>query len=80
MESAKRERLGKARVIDSFVRDIEIAVTEFDERLWVAVVDRVTVGRGGVMVFSGSGMGRRPDDDSQNYDKVRISQITGYMV
>jgi len=54
LECAKRERLGKARVIDGFIRDIEnreCAITEFDEQLWVAVIDRVVVGRDGAMVF-----------------------------
>ena len=54
LERDKCERLSKARMIDGFVRDIEnrpLAVEEFDERLWVAVVDRVTVGRDSSMVF-----------------------------
>ena len=54
LETAKRERLGKAKVIDGFVRDIEnreLAVTRFDEKLWVAVIDRVVVGRDGAMLF-----------------------------
>jgi len=54
LESAKRERLGRSLMIDGFIRDIEnreLAVTEFDEKLWVAIIDRVVVERDGAMLF-----------------------------
>ena len=54
LECAKRERLGRSNVTEGGVRDIEnreLAITEFDEKLWVAVIDRVVVGRDGTMVF-----------------------------
>ena len=54
LETAKRERISRSLMIEGFVRDIEnreLAITEFDEKLWVAVIDRVTVGRDGTMVF-----------------------------
>ena len=41
-------------MIDGFVRDIEsrkVAVAEFNDKLWVAVIDRVVVGRDGTIVF-----------------------------
>jgi DNA invertase Pin-like site-specific DNA recombinase len=39
LETAKRERLGKAKIIEGFIRDIEkrpLALTEFDDKLWLA--------------------------------------------
>ena len=54
LETAKRERLGKAKIIEGFIKDIEsrpLAITEFDEKLWLAVIDAVTVGRDGMVVF-----------------------------
>lgn len=54
LEATKRERLGKAKIIEGFIKDIEsrpLVITEFDDKLWLAVVDTVTVGRDGTMVF-----------------------------
>jgi hypothetical protein len=54
LEAVKRERLGKAKIIESFIRDIEkrpLAITEFDDKLWLAVVDTATVSRDGTMAF-----------------------------
>lgn len=54
LEAAKRERLGKSKILESFIKDIgsrPLAITEFDDKLWLAVIDRVTVGRDGAMVF-----------------------------
>lgn len=54
LEVRKRERLGKAKILEGFIRDIqsrELAITEFDEKLWLAVIDKVTVGRDGSMRF-----------------------------
>ncbi len=54
LESAKRERLGKAKIIDGFIKDIEnrpLAITEFDDKLWLAVIDTATVNRDGTMTF-----------------------------
>ncbi len=54
LEVAKRERLGKAKIIEGLIRDIEsrpLVITEFDEKLWLAVVDQATVGRDGTFVF-----------------------------
>jgi len=54
LEYEKRERLGKAKIIEGFIRDIEkrpLAVTEFDDKLWLAVIDRVTVKSDGALVF-----------------------------
>ncbi|MEA4899929.1 hypothetical protein ACH6CV_12125 [Bacillota bacterium Meth-B3] len=54
LEARKRERLGKGKILEGFIRDIqnrELAITEFDEKLWLAVVDKVAVGRNGSMIF-----------------------------
>lgn len=54
LEIVRRERLGKAKIIGEFIRDIEsrpLAVTAFDEKLWLAVVDQATVCRDGTMMF-----------------------------
>jgi glutathionyl-hydroquinone reductase len=54
LEAAKRERLGKAKIIEGFIRDIEsrpLAITEFDEKLWLAVIDQAIVSRDGTFVF-----------------------------
>ena len=54
LEAQKRERLGKGKILEGFIRDIrsrELAVTEFDEELWLAVVDKAMVNRDGAMSF-----------------------------
>jgi hypothetical protein len=42
------------KIIKGFIKDIEshpLAVTEFDEKLWLAVIDIITVGRDGTITF-----------------------------
>ncbi|NCB76657.1 MAG: hypothetical protein EOM42_06105 [Negativicutes bacterium] len=56
MEATKRERerLGKARTIDGFIKDIKsrpLVITDFDEKLWLAVTDTATVAQDGTMTF-----------------------------
>ena len=54
LEAQKRERLGKGKILEGFIRDIqsrELVITEFDEKLWLAVVDQVKVSRDGAMTF-----------------------------
>lgn len=54
LEATKRERLGKAKIIEGFIKDIEnrpLAITEFDDKLWLAVIDTATVGRDGTITF-----------------------------
>lgn len=54
LDAAKRERLGKVTIIERFIRDIEsrsLAITAFDEKLWLAVIDKVTVDRNSTMTF-----------------------------
>jgi len=54
LETQKRERVGRAKSLEGFIRDIGTrsqVITEFDESQWLAVVDRVTVNRDGVMGF-----------------------------
>ena len=45
----------KVKVIGAFVRDIvnqpPLTIEEFDDKLWVAAIERVVVGRDGVMLF-----------------------------
>ena len=53
-ELAVRERLGKGKTLEGVIREIqtrELAITEFDEKLWLAVIDKVTVGRDGSLTF-----------------------------
>lgn len=55
LEAVKRERIAKSKTLDIFIRDIEkrpLALTEWDESLWLAVVDRVTVATNGTMTFT----------------------------
>jgi hypothetical protein len=43
----KTERLGKSKVLEVFIRDIkkhETVITDWDEILWAATVESVTVG------------------------------------
>ena len=50
----ERERLGKARTIDGFIKDIKsrlLVITDFDEKLWLAVTDTATVAQDGTMTF-----------------------------
>lgn len=54
LETQKRAMLGKFKVLEGFIRNIEsrpLAVSEFDEKLWLTVVDRVTVDKYGDMTF-----------------------------
>ncbi len=54
LETAKRERLAKSKTLDIFIRDIEkrpLALTEWDETLWLTVIDSVTVATDGEMIF-----------------------------
>jgi site-specific DNA recombinase len=55
LEVAERERVGKGKIIEGFIKDIEsrpLAIAEFDEKLWLAVIDQVTVDHDGTMTFS----------------------------
>ncbi|MFH1513742.1 MAG: recombinase zinc beta ribbon domain-containing protein, partial [Bacillota bacterium] len=54
LDTVKRERLGKAKIIEGFIDNIQnrpLAITEFDEKLWLAVIETVSVGRDGGMVY-----------------------------
>ena len=54
-ETVIRERFAKAKTIEGFIRNIQkrpLVLTEWDEELWLAVVDKVTVGTDGAMVFA----------------------------
>lgn len=54
LEAIKRERLGKSKTIDVFIKDIEsrpLVITEFDEKLWLAVIDTATVAQDGTIAF-----------------------------
>ena len=55
LETAKRERLAKSKTLDGFIREIEkrpLILTEFNESLWLAVIDKVTVATDDTMVFA----------------------------
>ena len=44
----------KGKIIEGFIKDIEsrpLAIAEFDEKLWLAVIDQVTVERDATMTF-----------------------------
>ena len=52
LEADKVKRLAKAKSLDRFVREVEsrpLVLEAFDEKLWLAVVDQVTVGLDGEM-------------------------------
>ena len=54
LDEARRQRQGKARILESFIKAIASGVRviiEFDEKLWAATIDRVTVTPGGGLVF-----------------------------
>ena len=54
LEADKVKRLSKAKALARFVREVEIRpliLESFDEKLWLAVVDQVTVSVGGGMGF-----------------------------
>jgi len=59
LEGVKRERMNRVTVIDGFIRELKtrpLVIDEFDERLWVAAVERVTIGVDGEMVFGFRGV------------------------
>jgi len=44
----------KARIIETYIKDIAAspqAISEFDERVWAAAIDRVTVQADGGLLF-----------------------------
>ena len=54
LEATKRERLGKAKTIEIFIKDVEsrpLVISEFDEKLWLAVIDTATVARDSTISF-----------------------------
>ncbi|MHC1759016.1 MAG: recombinase family protein [Negativicutes bacterium] len=54
LESTKRERFGKAKLIEVFIKDIAsrpLVINEFDETLWLTVIDTTTVTQDGTMTF-----------------------------
>ncbi|NLE56610.1 MAG: recombinase family protein [Lentisphaerae bacterium] len=54
LDAAKRERIGKGKTIDGFIRDIKncpLVISEFDEKLWLATIDHVSVCHNGNMAF-----------------------------
>jgi putative hemolysin len=55
LEALRRERLAKALMLDRFIADIEsrpLVLSEFDEALWLMVIDRATVATDGTMSFA----------------------------
>jgi hypothetical protein len=54
LEATKRERLGKAKTIEVFIKDIEsrpLVISKFDEKLWLAVIDTATVAQDNTITF-----------------------------
>ncbi len=54
LDTAKRERLAKGKMLNRFIADIQsrpLIITEFDESLWLAAIDKVTVAIDGTMTF-----------------------------
>ena len=55
LEALRREKQIKRALLDGFIRNIEESgesIGEFDERLWAAVTEKVTVMPYGALVFS----------------------------
>ena len=55
LEAEKRERIAKGITLDRFITDIEKrprVFTEWDEALWLAVVDKATVATDRTMTFT----------------------------
>ncbi len=54
LEATKRERFGKAKLIEVFIKDIAsrpLVINEFDETLWLTVIDTATVTQDGTITF-----------------------------
>lgn len=54
LEEMKREQQAKGLQLEAFIRELAscpLVIDEFDERLWVAAVDTVTVTKDGRLVF-----------------------------
>ena len=54
LESEKKSRLAKSQMLTKFICEIEKSpqvLSEFDEGLWLALIEKVTVGADGTMVF-----------------------------
>jgi len=54
LEADKRKRKGRAHLPDAFIRNMAaspLALTEFNEKLWTAAIDRVTVTLDDRLVF-----------------------------
>ncbi|MEA1961784.1 MAG: hypothetical protein U9N81_11045 [Bacillota bacterium] len=55
LETLRINRRKKHKTLDSFMRDIEkrpLFIEEFDKKLWIAIVDKVTVFSDGRLVFT----------------------------
>jgi len=54
LESEKRRRQHKGRILETFIRNFTSspeALTEFDEKLWTVSIDRVTVTTDDKLIF-----------------------------
>jgi site-specific DNA recombinase len=54
LEDQRRNRQNKSSVLDRFIREIEtrpLVNDEFDEKLWLAAVEKVTIHRDGRLEF-----------------------------
>ena len=58
LEDVKRERQNRSLALDNFIRELAsrpLVIDEFDERLWMVAVEKVTVGVDGGMLFGFKG-------------------------
>lgn len=58
LENVKREQKNKELVLEGFIKELasrSLFIDEFDERLWMVAVERITVGIDGGMVFGFKG-------------------------
>ena len=56
LETLRNTLREKHKTLEDFIRDIEtrpVIIDEFDEKLWLAIIDKVTVLPDGRLVFKG---------------------------
>ena len=55
LEAERRTRIGKAKILETFIQDAEnrpATITEFEDSLWGSLIEKVAVDRDGTMKFS----------------------------
>jgi hypothetical protein len=54
LEAKRRACMGKAKTLETFIRDAEnrpSTITEFEDNLWVSLIEKVAVNKDGTMTF-----------------------------